>query len=125
MICDCKIIDDDNFRIEIFLNNNEQILYLSISRAQETMASHFYDTTENIDGKYPLTLSCKHYDEDDIFDIYFIDPYYISEMIESTDEYHEGKLLVVVDDKERIMKLTILDARKTLAMERKKTIADY
>lgn len=105
-------------RIETAVNKYGRVLYLAIKNPERTMACHFWQTPGMVDGKRPLQMSCKHFKVDDILDIYFVDPVHLPTDLESTDEVYQDTL-VGEDANGRILKITILNASRVLAKQKR------
>lgn len=78
-----------------FLDSSGKILYLSLP--QERIGAHFCDTLEQIDGKWPLSITASYCRDVDILDVYLISQCNLAGKLRSTDETTDGKMLVSVD----------------------------
>ncbi len=113
--------------ITLNLNKQGRIAVITIEHASDILHCHLFDDATNIDGKRyvpsflmfdkhsyfsirPLAISGKYWDDDDIFDLQFLD---LANLVDDTEEIDDG-IVVDYDSQHKLVAFQIRSASERL-----------
>mmetsp|Transcript_50378 Transcript_50378/g.126467 ORF Transcript_50378/g.126467 Transcript_50378/m.126467 type:complete len:197 (+) Transcript_50378:186-776(+) len=103
----CTVDDDDNIFVE--RDTDGKIAVIGFRNASNIFSTHFYDASEIIDGKGPLSMSVRYSSDVDVMVVRFVDNPIVCDSDAITDD-----IIVDYDDCGHVLSLEILSASKVL-----------